>query len=154
MSIETLLLLVFFLVLPLIQMLREARQQTQKQGRRIESGERQPMPAQQPSPQAQPPEWAAGLEDRSDRPGSPEVPVVTSPEPVRQKRQNVLEKAAARRRPSIRDSAAEWAATPATAMDYAGKPRDSVGLRSPGGLRRAIVAMVILGPCRAVDPHG
>jgi hypothetical protein len=159
MSVETLLLLVLFVVLPLIQMLRAARQQSQQQGP-PEFEQRRPVPARQPAPPRMqtslPPEWTGRREAAPERPVTHDVTVVAAPASrsvaVRQDRQSSSDVMAARTR-LARGDAAESALQPMMTKEARGRS-GTVGLRSPGGLRRAMVEIVILGPCRAVDPHG
>jgi hypothetical protein len=125
MSMEFLLLIIAFLVLPLIQHLIRAVRQQQGQ-----------PPAQaegQQSPEDWSPidEWQAPLtsEDRAvmdaEAATEPQEARATPPKP---------------RAPVLRRSVRRGAAGVA-------------GLRNPRDLRRAIVLMTVLEPCRAVRPH-
>jgi len=121
-SFEWLLLLVFFVLLPLVErLLRAARQQQDAAAPEPPGAPRPqapPLPLPLPRPVAPPlsmPRPRAG----QARPRHP--PAVTKPAPAR--------------RPVMR--------RPAMAAD----------LRHAPALRRAIVLMTILGPCRALSPH-
>ena len=161
MSIETLLLLMFFIVLPLIETFRAARQRKQQQNR-PDAAQTRPVPARRPPPptmQTQlPSAWTEGPQVAPERPDPSDVPVVAAPVSASvgapEKRQSMSDKIAARRRSAQRDAAAELALQPPAARNARPRVGDIGGLRSPGGLRQAFVSMAILGPCRAVDPHG
>lgn len=155
MSIETLLLVVFFVVLPLIEMFRTARKRREQQ-ERPQAPRRRSGPVRQ-SPrrmQTQIPPEPAWMPDASERTAHPDVPVIVVPDPgAVATRETMADKIAAGRRTTRRQAVAD------SLLDAAARrePRATHGaigwLRSPRGLRRAMMAMAILGPCRAVDPH-
>ena len=154
MSIETLLLVILFLVAPLIEMFRAARRRGQQQ-RRPEAAQRRPVPAPPPKMQIQIlPEWTGTPDARPELPAVPNVPLSSARSTDTGVRQDMSHKIAADRRLARNKAAAEalldvpsWRKT-RTSRAVLG------GLRSAGGLHRAMVVMAILGPCRAVDPHG
>lgn len=128
MSAEALFLLALFILLPLIErILQLARQRNVG----TPDGEAEgPRPASRPSrgrPAPPPPLMDAGV------PRTPDVPPLSAT-------------LAARPSPSL-----HLAAPPARRI---ARRRIPVGdLHNPLTLRRAIVLMTILGPCRAVTPH-
>lgn len=154
MSIETLLLVILFLVAPLIEMFRAARQRGQRQGR-PEPAQRRPIPAIPPKMQIQiPPEWMETPDAAPELSASPDVPMISAPPTDTGVRQDMSYKIAADRRLARKKAAAE-ALLDTPALREARASRSVRGaLRSAGGLHRAMVVMAILGPCRAVDPHG
>jgi hypothetical protein len=132
MSTELVVLLALFVLLPLVQqLLRSVRQQRQ--------------PGQS-----------------ADRPASEGQPVVAKPEseihqvarasagsrPIQMAR-HALPKAA-----TSEGTALARAAAPETPISLARRRLPIAGLRNPAGLRRSIVLMTILGPCRAIDSDG
>jgi hypothetical protein len=129
MSLEGLLLLALFILLPLIErMLRAARR---ADGDAPDRGAHVPRPASRPSipppaPQRQAPTDAPVL------PPADIPPVPASPAPRRSPRPPLA--AAGTRRAVRRGSRVEE-------------------LRTPLALRRAVVLTTILGPCRAVAPY-
>jgi hypothetical protein len=135
MSPELLLLLVAFVLLPLIQQL--LRLHTQRQQRAPDRRTDQPTRGGQPEPQS-----AVGTPLRR-APAGPRVPGM-----ARQK----LAGAAAH------EFTAPLEAGPPTMPDPPVRPNSRrhvtvAGLRNSPGLRRSIVLMTILGPCRAIDPY-
>jgi hypothetical protein len=128
MSVETLILLAFFVLVPLLQrLLAHARERNQPT----------PQPAQRaPSP--------------APRPEAP-VPRVPAP-PI-----PPLPALEADRFDNHRSASARQAVTPATAASNGPRrgrrPVASVILGTRLDLRRAVAAAAILGPCRAVDPY-
>lgn len=154
MSIETLLLVILFLVAPLIQMFRAARKRGQQQGR-PEAAQRRPVPAPPPKMQIQiPPEWLETPATAPELPAGPDVPVISAPPTDAGVRHDMSYKIAADRR-LARSKAAAEALLDTPALREARASRSVAGaLRSVGGLHRAMVVMAILGPCRAMDPQG
>lgn len=128
MPFETLALLVLFVLLPLVELLvRFVRRQMTR-------------PPALPSAQRQVPPLSA--------PAS-----VPSPAPVRP---TLHETVTARTRTPERGTG-ERSTRPPTARQRT-RRRATVaglreGLRTPGDLRRAVVLMTILGPCRSISPH-
>lgn len=157
MSIETLLLVIVFLVLPLIEMFRAARQRGQQQGQ-PEAAQRRPVPVPRPQPPRMhtliPPESTGVPDAAPERLAGPDVPVVSAPVPGPAVRQNMSYKIAADRRSPRRKAAAESLLDTAARRKARASQGALGGLRSAGGLHRAMVVMAILGPCRAVNPHG
>jgi hypothetical protein len=154
MSIETLLLVILFLVAPFIEMFRAARQRGAQQ-RRPEAVQRQPVPAPPALPPKMPteipPEWMAAPDASPELPAGSDVPLISVPAPGPEVRRDMSYKIAAERRLARKEAAADLLA----ARREARAGQDVlVGLRSAGGLHRAMVVMAILGPCRAVNPHG
>jgi hypothetical protein len=156
MSFETLLLIVFFLVMPLLERLMKALRERQASSAEttevppFEDGPRRPLPRRpgvRPSASAAPP---AAL----DRP-APRQPAALAPPPEGRS----LEAAALARREApttpegtavVRASAARAAARRRPAARLEGRPR--LNLRRPGSLRAAVIAQTVLGPCRALQP--
>jgi hypothetical protein len=123
MSTELLLLLFFFLVLPLLQRLLGA--------------------ASPPEPET--PERARHDMEAPEHAPRPRTPAV--PRPVETARHRLAEAVASK---PTRVPIAAGPAAPAAATRRSTRRRAVVaGLRHPRGLRRAIVLMTILGPCRA-----
>ena len=135
MSTELLLLLVVFVVLPLIQQLLRLRAQGQQRApdRRTD----QPARGGQPEPQS------AVRTPLGRGPAGPRVPGTAG---------HQLAGAAA-----LEFTVPLEAAAP-TMPDPPVRPSSRrhvavAGLRNSPGLRRSIVLMTILGPCRAIDPY-
>jgi hypothetical protein len=127
MSLEALLLLALFILLPLIErLLRAARQSNERTPDRVPA---EPRPASRPPPAA--PQPRARMDPRmprtADAPPASARPAVPRP-PGLQLR------APAARRPAPGSRVVE-------------------DLHAPLTLRRAVVLMTILGPCRGVAPH-
>lgn len=124
MSIEQILLLAFFfLVLPLVQHLLRAARQ--RAGDEPAQAEGQPPSARRPPMREQQAPPATVHRTMSDAMTAPErKPALDADRPVA---------------PPIRRSARRGTAV--------------VGLRDPLDLRRAIVLMTVLEPCRAIDPY-
>jgi hypothetical protein len=133
MSTELLLLLAFFVLLPLLQqLLRAARQPKERTPERAGAQamqESQPqLPAHSPPPRA---------------PVGAQRPATA--------RYKLSEAMTAREGAPARDAAGPVAPVPTTRRSA--RRRTAVAdLRNPRGLRRAIVVMTILGPCRASRP--
>ena len=129
MSLETLLLLAFFILLPLIErMLRAARQ---PDGGAEDATTEVPRPSSPPeirvpTPRRQPPV------DAAPPPTAEAAPV--SVRPAAQRPPRVVLSAPGARRATRRAMVLE-------------------DLRRPLSLRRAIVLMTILEPCRSIAPH-
>lgn len=137
MSFETLLLLAVFILLPVIQQLVRAAQERNR--RKLEAAAESPA-ARRPPPQQGP------TPPRELRPGAPSVPPPAA--------------ALSRGWPP---AAITRTLTPAGAADNGevlpgrrSTPRQTMiaGRRNRLDLRRAIVHMTILGPCRATNPCG
>jgi hypothetical protein len=130
MSLELLLILILFVALPLLQqMLRAARQHDQSRPEQVQG---QPAPAPRPARRKHPPSAQAPRRAPAPQP----LPVTAFP--------SLPDVPAARERPRAREAPApHWGARRRTAL---------AGFRQPGSLRRAIVLMTILGPCRANQP--
>ena len=120
MSFEQLLLIAFFVVLPLIQfvmrLLREPHELPKQPG--------SPRP---PAPRLPTQELPPAAEDHARF----EAAALSERKPARKSDRSEV--------PAIRPSARRGPAI--------------VGLRDRLDLRRAIVLMTVIGPCRAVDPH-
>ena len=126
MSIEQILLLVVFVVLPLVQyLLRTARE---RDGRK--------------------PEQAEGPQSPPDAP----LPVPTGPPLAPAARHTLSDAMAVRERTPRRDAAPPVVLPPAPRRS-ARRRAAVVDLRDPNDLRRAIVLTTILGPCRATNPY-
>jgi hypothetical protein len=69
-------------------------------------------------------------------------------------RQNMSHKIAAARRVARRKDAAELLLNTAARPEARASQAALGRLQSPGGLHQAMVVIAILGPCRAVNPHG
>jgi hypothetical protein len=131
MSTELVILLALFVVLPLIQqLLRSVRQQ----GPPGQSADR---PATEGQPVAAKPE----SEIR-------ELPARAGPGPPQMAR-HAFPKAA-----TSEGTALARAGARETPISLARRRLPIAGLRNPAGLRRSIVLMTILGPCRAIDSDG
>lgn len=158
MSIETWLFVLVFLLLPLVQMFREVRQRAREQGRR-QAAQGQPVPVQPPPPpnmQTQrPPEDANGNADlAAERPATPEgARAASRAAGDAAVRQPSSDKIAARRRSAQHEPTTGSLPDTAVRKEMRTVPEVIRGMRSRGGLQRAIVVMAILGPCRAVRPH-
>ena len=155
MSIESLLLLIALLALPLIKIFRAPRQR-QQQGQR-ESAQRPPVPVprpRHPTTRMQiPPEPPIPSAAR-DYTAAPGVPVSTPPTPSAV-RQNMSTKIAPDRRLTRRKVAAKSLLDTTTARRRGRASEAVLGtLRSADGLNRAMVVTAIFGPCRAMNPHG
>jgi hypothetical protein len=148
MSLDTLLIIIFLVVLPLIEMLRAAAQKRKEQAAPPEP------PRKRLPPQRQPPEPArvSQAPEPAVRLDAPvvDVPVAAASVPARE---TMSDKIAARRRATRPQTAAESLRIATERSDARMIPGVVRGLRSRGGVHRAIVAMTILGPCRAVEPH-
>ena len=155
MSLESLLLLLFFLVLPLIEMFRTAAKSRQEQ-RQPEPPRKQPVPAREAprTTQTQLPPELTGVSHVPELTVPQNLAVPPSADPsVLKALERISDQTAARRRTTRRQSPAN--SLPHTAPLTERRMIHGVirGLRRPGGVHRAVVAMTILGPCRAVDPH-
>ena len=129
MSIEALLLLALFILLPLIErIVKSARQPNARTPERVP---RVPQPASRPSTRPAAPQPRSPLEARMPR--TADAPPVSA-------------RPAALRPPSLQ-LAAPAARRPAR------KGRVVGDLHDPLTLRRAVVLMTVLGPCRSVAPH-
>jgi hypothetical protein len=158
MSIESLLFAVLFLVIPLIQMFREARKRALEQGqqRAAHGPSISVRPPRPPNMHTQLPreDMDANPDVTAERPASPEAPLV----PLRVAGhgavpQTLSDKIAARRRSTQRQATTESLRDRAVRKDMRTVAEVIGGMRSRGGVQRAIVVMAILGPCRAVNPH-
>jgi hypothetical protein len=126
MSVETLALLALFLVLPLIQLLMQARRQRSQPG--SEQADRR----------------SAAARGRQVPPGSvvqarPDTPLDAVTDAL-----GAGTGTPAHPRRSV---------TPASRSDRIMRPLTATDLDHRHGLRRAIVLMALLGPCRARDPY-
>lgn len=140
MSLETVLLLAFFILLPLIERLvRSARQRNK--GTAVRPGGRPPSAAPTAIPGPQPP---------GD--GQPRHPPLVVPPLPASARQAVSTTVAASVR-SLAGDAGRRETSPPTAYERGHHRPAAAGLRSPLSLRRGIVLMTILEPCRATTPH-
>jgi hypothetical protein len=146
MSLDTLLIIIFLVVLPLIEMLRAAAQKRKEQER--------PEPPRNPRvPQGQPPRpSAAQAPQPTVRLDEPPVDVPVAPAVVAA-RETMSDRIAARRRATRLQPVADSLRNPAAGSEASTIHGIVRGLRSRGGVHRAIVAMTILGPCRAIEPH-
>lgn len=132
MSIELLILLFVFIVLPLIQQLLRTLQERDRGGSERADRPRPPvrrptMPAPQPAAHVPPPHAPKG-----PRPLHERHAVTAHPRPPRRDTPSLVSASTARR---------------------AARGNGAIKrLRNPFGLRRAIMAMTILGPCRAISP--
>ena len=133
MSIETILFLAFFLLVPLIERLIRAQRERQPA-----EEERQAPPAL-PRPERQPRRREPAIEARGPLEG---VPTPAAPAGTRG------ERAPQRYR---RDARAEISAGGQRPQAKPRTPPALAGLRNRRELRRAVVLMTILGPCRAVE---
>ena len=143
MSIEALLVIIFLIVLPLIEMLRAAAPKRREQTL-PEPPRNGPVPVRQPpgpTGVSQAPQPTMGVE-------VPTIDVSLADAAVAV-RETMSDKIAAQRRATRPQPGADSLRN-ATVSTIPGVVR---GLRSRGGVHRAIVAMTILGPCRAVEPH-
>jgi hypothetical protein len=144
MSLDTLLIIIFLVVLPLIEMLRAAAQKRKEQER--------PEPPRNPRvPQEEPPRPTAA---QAPQPTVDEPPVDVPVAPaVVAARETMSDRIAARRRATRLQPVADSLRNPAAGSEASTIHGVVRGLRSRGGVHRAIVAMTILGPCRAIEPH-
>lgn len=128
MSVETLILLAFFVLLPLLQrLLAQARERNRPPSQPVHRG---PLPTSPPAA-------------RVPREPTPPIPPLPALEPDRFDMDQ-----AARAREAV------TLATAASSGPRRGRRGvASAMLRTRLDLRRAITAAAILGPCRAVDPH-
>ena len=157
MSLESLVLAILFLVLPLIELFREARKKGQKErpDRARQVPVRRPPPRMQPPVLPTEPQWeripsnAAPIALPTD---IPKPPVIAVPEAANV-RQTLSDRIAARRRLATQTLALKDLQDAATERKIRTRGEAVADLRSPGGVRRAMVVMTILGPCRAVDPY-
>ena len=139
MSPETILLIFFFVVLPLIQQLFQAsRKRNPRTPERAEDKPVAPHKPPSPEPRALP---------HVPLPAEPAVPPVS---PIAHRRK--LADAIAARKPARTRDAAKMVA-PRPAPRRHASIAANLGLHRPRDLRRAIVLTTILGPCRAIDPH-
>jgi hypothetical protein len=124
-SLEFLLLLAVVVLLPLIQqLLRAARQRDRRTPERAEG---QPAPAERPA--------------------------MREPQPPRPAARHTSSAAMTAREGTPAPDAAGPVAPALTAHRSTGRRTAVVSLRNPLDLRRAIVLMTMLGPCRATKPH-
>ncbi|MGH9628011.1 MAG: hypothetical protein ACRD7E_06680 [Bryobacteraceae bacterium] len=136
MSIEQILLLVFFLVLPVVQYLLGAARQ--RDGHRPEQAEGHSSPAHRPAMREPQPSRNPPLPRVQARPSPPATAGHT------------LSDAIAAREPT---PTREAVAPAPTAGRRAQRGAVVVGLRNRLDLRHAIVLMTIVGACRAKNPH-
>jgi hypothetical protein len=134
-SIEQILLLVVFIVLPLVQyLLRTARRRA---GHEPEDGERQPSPMHRPAMDEPPPSHTRL------------PPVPAGPLPPATTRHTLSDAMTAREHTAVRR-----AAPPAPGARRSSRPRTArASLRNPFELRRAIALMTILEQSRAANPY-
>jgi hypothetical protein len=130
MSLEMMLLIAAFLVLPLVQQLVRAE--------RLRQEERQS--------QVQNPVQAEGRPASANRLPMPELPPALSVD------ETIPANAMAA--PPLRVT--KNIARPASAAIRRSAPWGTlaVGLRDPHNLRRAVILRTVIGPCRAANPHG
>ena len=152
MSFENILLIIF-VVLPLLDLLRSAVQKRQSRG--SEEVPARPRPVrQQPRNQTSfpppPPEKATPAE----APAAQDAPAVTDVADVAAARRYIADERIARRKRGERRAAVtETALQPAPEQDRHDEREVVWRLRSPGGVRSALVAITVLGPCRAIEPY-
>ena len=133
MSAEVLLLLIIFVLLPLIQQLLNSVRQKRPPGPRADQPATERQPVVKPQSATRTPRAPAG-------PWLPEMA------------HHGLSDAAAGEGTAPPDAARSR--MPASPVRPSARRRIIVaGLRNPVDLRRSIVLMTILGPCRAIDPH-
>lgn len=124
MSVETLVLVALFIILPLIERLLRSRRQPEHDAADV------PRPRPRPSVPPLPPQPPPPMDARAPR--TADVPrVAASP--------------AERRLPNP--------GLPPPGARRTGRRRLVEDLRHPLTLRRAVLLMTILGPCRSVAPH-
>lgn len=133
MSIETILLLVFFLLVPLIERLIRAQRERQPA-----EEERQAPPAA-PRPERQPRRREPAIEAHGPLEGVPTPATLVGTQGDRT------------RQPHRRDIRAAISAGGQRPQPKPGTPPALAGLRNRRELRRAVVLMTILGPCRAAE---
>lgn len=155
MSIEVLLLVIFLVVLPLIEMFRAAAQRRGEQS--VPEPPRKP-PIRMPQPphtvQTRIPPEATGISDATVPTVRPDLPEDASPDQGAAAARQALSDAIAARRRTARPRPVANLLPDTAARRDAGTKRGVVrSLRSSAGVHRAVVAMTILGPCRAIDPH-
>ncbi len=170
MSFEVLILLAIFFVLPLVeQLVRNARKkQEQQQGRPPAPPRQAPRPPvrQQPARDAWDDEEDPDDEEPEpvavSRPVPPPPPLPTvrrAPQPVR--RASTAARAAVPREAHLARAAREARmrlagpepAELSLARRRRRRMRMAAELSQPAGLRRAVVLMTVLGPCRANEPY-
>jgi hypothetical protein len=180
MSFEILLLLFVFLVLPLLEQLVRNARKRHEQAAPPDAATRPPRPEAPRRPM--PEEWDEALEEEEEvvpvRVPPPPPPVTRpAPEPVRQPAPPVQRVPAGARPKMPRDIFRGRPAPPrevllarqareARLRTAAADPGDPHVLRRrrrrarlagelahPAGLRRAVVFMTVLGPCRANEPY-
>jgi hypothetical protein len=139
MSTEQILLLVAFFIVSLVQWLVGAARE--RKVRQPEQAGSQ-TPFARPLPTRQPPSGANAPLRRV-----PAVAPVSAPEPESVSDTVVAGEATPRGEPAP-------SVTPAPTSSHNARGRAAVlDLRNPTDLRRAVVLMTILGPCRATNPH-
>jgi hypothetical protein len=156
MSFETLLLIVFFLVMPLLERLMKALRERQASSAKttdappFEDGSRRPLP-RRPGVRPSAPGAPRAAPDRA----APRPPAAVAPPPEGRS----LEAAALARREAtttpegtfvVRDLGARAAERRRPTARLKRRPR--LNLRRPGSLRAAVIAQTVLGPCRALQP--
>lgn len=139
MSLETVLLLALFILLPLIERLVSSARQ-RNQGAAVPSDGRPASAGQTAIPEPQPP----GVGPPRHPPAVPPIPA-NARQPV----------SAAVVTPvhGLAPDAGRRETSPPTARERERQRSAAAGLGSPLALRRAIVLTTILGPCRAMTPH-
>ena len=152
MSPETILLIVIFILLPLIEKVMSAlrqKEERKKGGNRASPG----APQRSTRPQATRPETPR-LEVEPQRPASNVPDLLTmardaAATAVQRRRERIV----VPERAEARDNAVPPLRPPVTVRrerrDASTVIRD---MRNPGGLRRAMMLTAILGPCRALNP--
>jgi hypothetical protein len=134
MSVEALVLITLFVVLPLIQRLREAMRERNRRAPEPVGGQGQVPESPPPRVRTRrPPPESTGppLQDETPHAASGAMPAVG-------------------RRPDARRPV-KRALTPA--RERGRRRRPTADLRTRRDLRRAIVLTTVLGPCRATRPH-
>jgi hypothetical protein len=138
MSSEQILLVLVFL-LPLVQYLLGAARQ--REGHKTEHREGQPSSAHRP------PTWEPESPPHAPRPPEPTVHQVAAIPP-----ESVSDAIAVRERTPTGDAARPPAPVP-PGRPTARRRAAVTDLRNAIHVRRAIVLMTVLGPCRATNPH-
>ena len=138
MSVESLVLIAVVFLLPLIQFVVRA---VREADRRVTMQPELPPPATNQSAKQQ-------ARPRGPERGAPAVP----PLPAEFRHTSPDRKATHKRRP-MRDETSQAATSRQTAGRSVRRPLSAMRVNSRSGLRRAIVLLTILGPCRANDPY-
>jgi hypothetical protein len=136
-SVEFLVLIAVVLLLPLIQFVVRA---VREADRRITTELPRPAANQSATQQAR---------RRRPEEGSPEAPQLSAEFRHTSSNRTAMHKG----RPLRRDDTGEPATSRQTAGESVRRPLWAMGVSSGSGLRRAIVLLTILGPCRANDPY-